>query len=88
MTVIKRFNDILAPTKNKVLEVYEKVKTFAKDNKETFFTQVLFPEIFEEIAKKCWEQSMESFTKLFKEKEFYNSVREEIAKAIYNELNQ
>lgn len=66
----------------------EKVKTFAKDNKETFFTQVLFPEIFEEIAKKCWEQSMESFTKLFKEKEFYNSVREEIAKAIYNELNQ
>ena len=31
---------------------------------------------------------MESFTKLFKEKEFYNSVREEIAKAIYNELNQ
>lgn len=66
----------------------EKVKTFAKDNKETFFTQVLFPEIFKEIAKKCWEESMESFTKLFKEKEFYNSVREEIAKAIYNELNQ
>lgn len=28
MTVIKRFNDILAPTKNKVLEVYEKVKGF------------------------------------------------------------
>lgn len=28
MTVIKRFNDILAPTKDKVLEVYEKVKGF------------------------------------------------------------
>lgn len=34
MTVIKRFNDILAPTKDKVLEVYEKVKTF--DIKDPF----------------------------------------------------
>lgn len=34
MTVIKRFNDILAPTKEKVLEVYEKVKTF--DIKDPF----------------------------------------------------
>lgn len=29
MTVIKRFNDVLAPTKEKVLETYEKVKEFA-----------------------------------------------------------
>ncbi len=28
MTVIKRFNDILEPTKEKVLEVYENVKDF------------------------------------------------------------
>ena len=34
MTVIKRFNDILAPTKEKVLEVYEKVKAF--DIKDPF----------------------------------------------------
>lgn len=29
MTVIKRFNDVLAPTKEKVLETYENVKSFA-----------------------------------------------------------
>ena len=28
MTVIKRFNDVLAPTKQKVLDTYENVKNF------------------------------------------------------------
>lgn len=32
MTVIKRFNDVLAPTKEKVLETYENVKSFAVIN--------------------------------------------------------
>lgn len=66
----------------------KKLKQYAKNNDAEVFEQSIFPEIFKTIAQKCYVESMDSFTKLFENKEFYNSVMEEIAKQAYKELRQ
>jgi len=66
----------------------KKLKQYAKNNDAEVFEQSIFPEIFKTIAQKCYTESMDSFTKLFENKEFYNSVMEEIAKQAYKELRQ
>lgn len=66
----------------------KKLKQYAKNNDAEVFEQSIFPEIFKTIAQRCYIESMDSFTKLFENKEFYNSVMEEIAKQAYKELRQ
>jgi len=66
----------------------KKLKQYAKKNDSEVFEQSIFPEIFKGIAQKCYSESMDAFTKLFENKEFYDSVMEEIAKQAYKELRQ
>lgn len=66
----------------------KKLKQYAKKNDSEVFEQSIFPDIFKGIAQKCYAESMDAFTKLFENKEFYNSVMEEIAKQAYKELRQ
>jgi type I restriction enzyme R subunit len=66
----------------------KKLKQYAKKNDAEVFEQSIFPEVFKGIAQACYVESMDSFTKLFENKEFYNSVMEEIARQAYKELRQ
>lgn len=50
------------------------------------FAGHIFPKIFEKIAQQCYVQQMDSFSKLFEEKSFYQNVMEEMGKAMYYNL--
>lgn len=50
------------------------------------FAGHIFPKIFEKIAQQCYIQQMDSFSKLFEEKSFYQKVMEEMGKAMYYNL--
>ena len=57
-----------------------------KNSDVNMFANNIFPKIFEKIAQDCYIQQMDSFAKLFEEKSFYNRVMEEMAKAMYFNL--
>lgn len=64
----------------------KKLTQYAKKNDSEVFQQSIFPEIFKKIAQDCYVESMDSFGKLFEDKNFYNSVMQEIAKEAYKNL--
>ena len=71
---------------NKCVKGNEKLKTYAKKNDEEVFNQSIFPEIFQKVTQECYMESMKAFSKLFEDKNFYQSVMEEIAKEAYKDL--
>lgn len=66
----------------------EKMRSYAQNNDEEVFSQSIFPEMFSKMAQECYMQSMNSFSKLFANKEFYRSIMEEIAREAFREFNQ
>lgn len=64
----------------------KKLKKHAKNSDEEMFEKSIFPEEFEKIAQDCYLESMDSFSKLFENQEFYKRVMEEMAKAMYLSL--
>ena len=64
------------------------MKSYAQNNDEEVFSQSIFPEMFKKMAQECYMQSMNSFSKLFANKEFYRSIMEEIAREAFREFNQ
>lgn len=42
--------------------------------------------MFRRIAQECYMRSVESFTKLFEDKEFYRLMMEETGRQMYEEL--
>ena len=47
------------------------------------FSQNIFPNVFDKIARDCYVEQMDAFAKLFEEPSFYKRVCEEMAKAMY-----
>ena len=66
----------------------EQMKSYAQNNDEEVFSQSIFPEMFKKMAQECYMQSMNSFSKLFANKDFYKSIMEEIAREAFREFNQ
>ncbi|WP_242859791.1 type I restriction enzyme subunit R domain-containing protein [Clostridium drakei] len=64
----------------------KKLTQYAKKNDSEVFEQSIFSEIFKKIAQDCYTESMTSFSKLFEDKNFYQSVMEEIAREAYKDL--
>ena len=64
----------------------KKLTQYVKKNDSEVFQQSIFPEIFKKIAQDCYVESMDSFGKLFEDKNFYDSVMQEIAKEAYKNL--
>lgn len=64
----------------------KKLTQYARKNDSEIFEKSIFPEIFKKVSQDCYLESMNSFTKLFEDKNFYNSVMESIAKEAYKEL--
>lgn len=66
----------------------KKLTTYAKNNDAQLFEESIFPEIFKKIAQDCYMEQMSSFKKLFEDKEFYNSIMEELAHEAYKGLRK
>ena len=64
----------------------KKLRKHAQNSDEEMFARSIFPEEFEKIAEDCYSESMDSFAKLFENKEFYDRVMAEMARAIYYSL--
>ena len=58
----------------------------AKRNDSEVFERSIFPKTFEKAAQESYSESMKSFSKLFEDKAFYNTVMEIIAKEAYKNL--
>lgn len=62
------------------------LKRYAKNNDAEVFEQSIFPDVFKKVAQECYSEQIGAFTKLFEDKQFYDSVMEEIAKEVYKDL--
>ena len=90
----ERFKGIFNEEDKVIVEtIFEKckkdknLKRYAQKNDEEVFNQSIFPDIFGKIAQQCYMESMKSFTKLFQDKDFYESIMKEISRETYREFN-
>ena len=61
-------------------------KTLAKQAKTTdvnMFAHNMFPKTFDKVAQKCYTEQMDAFARLFEDPQFYKTVMEATAKAMY-----
>ncbi|MCL2006572.1 MAG: DEAD/DEAH box helicase family protein [Treponema sp.] len=66
----------------------KQLKRQAKNNTVEMFTSSIFPQTFEETAMDCYNNQTEAFTKLFENKQFFNTVMNVLGNALYNSLRQ
>jgi len=74
-----------------VESIYEKMVTTAQkkltkqanNTDEKQFEESIFPEIFDEVARGCYVEQMDSFGKLFENSDFYKNVMTQMAKVMY-----
>ena len=64
------------------------LKKQAKNSDANMFAQNIFPKEFEKVAQACYMEQMEAFAKLFQDEQFYNRVKDEMARAMYVNYNQ
>lgn len=67
-------------------ETGRNLKRYVKNNDYEMFIKSIYPEMFSRIAQECYMNSIESFTKLFEDKEFYRLMMEETGRQMYEEL--
>ena len=79
-----------------VESIYDKMVTKAKkkltkqanNTDEKQFEESIFPEIFDDIARSCYVEQMDSFGKLFENADFYKNVMTQMARAMYENFKQ
>lgn len=96
--ILKRINDrfegvfndgdrvIVESLYNKCVKDNKKLQKQAQNNDAEMFENNIFPKEFEKIAQACYMEQMKSFSKLFENKNFYNSIMESLAKEAYKDL--
>ncbi|MCU1807608.1 DEAD/DEAH box helicase family protein [Cytobacillus firmus] len=72
----------------KAVKENKKLKRFAQNNDAEIFERSIFPDVFERVAQELYLEQMGSYSKLFENRSFYNTVLEEVAKEAYKELRQ
>ena len=55
----------------------------AKDNDVNMFANAIFPEYFKKVADQCYTEQMDSFQKLFEDKDLFQRVMKEMGRAMY-----
>ena len=74
---------------NKIIASGNKqLKRQAKNNSVEMFTRSIFPQTFQETAMDCYTTQTEAFTKLFENKQFFETVMKILGDALYNNLRQ
>lgn len=71
---------------DKIYHESKKLKKHAKNSDEEMFSKSIFPDEFEKVAQDCYAQSVDGFSKLFENKEFYTQIMREMARAMYLSL--
>ena len=71
---------------DRIFHESKKLRKHAQNSDEEMFARSIFPDEFEKIAEDCYAESMDSFAKLFENKEFYERVMAEMARAMYYSL--
>ena len=71
---------------DRIFHESKKLRKHAQNSDEEMFARSIFPDEFEKIAEDCYVESMDSFAKLFENKEFYERVMAEMARAMYYSL--
>ncbi|MGL5893860.1 MAG: type I restriction endonuclease subunit R [Bacteroidales bacterium] len=79
-----------------VESIYDKMVTVAQkrltkqanNTDEKQFGESIFPEIFDEIARDCYTDQMDSFVKLFENRDFYQNVMTQMAGAMYENFKK
>ncbi len=66
-----------------VTTAQKKLTKQANNTDEKQFEESIFPEIFDEIARGCYVEQMDSFGKLFENSDFYKNVMTQMAKVMY-----
>ena len=74
-----------------VESIYDKMVTTAKkkltkqanNTDEKQFEESIFPQIFDEVARGCYVEQMDSFAKLFENSDFYRNVMIQMARVMY-----
>jgi type I restriction enzyme R subunit len=80
--IVETIYDRMQQSANKTL------KKQAKNSDANMFAENIFPKEFEKIAQKCYMEQMDAFSKLFEDEQFYKRVMQEMAKAMYVNLQQ
>ena len=71
---------------DKIFNESKMLRKHAQNSDEEMFVRSIFPDEFEKVAEDCYTKSMDSFAKLFENKEFYERVMAEMARAAYYSL--
>ena len=71
---------------DKIFNESKLLRKHAQNSDEEMFVRSIFPDEFEKVAEDCYTKSMDSFAKLFENKEFYERVMAEMARAAYYSL--
>ena len=74
-----------------VESIYDKMETTAKkklikqinNTDEKQFEESIFPQMFDEIARECYVEQMDSFAKLFENSDFYRNIMIQMARMTY-----
>lgn len=72
----------------KAVRENKKLKRFAQNNDAEIFEKSIFPDVFERVTQELYLEQMGSYSKLFENRSFYNTVLEEVAKEAYKELRR
>ena len=60
----------------------------ANNTDEKQFEESIFPQIFDEVARGCYVEQMDSFAKLFENSDFYRNVMTQMARGNVRELQK
>ena len=66
----------------------KKLTKQANNTDEKQFEESIFPQIFDEVARNCYSEQMDSFGKLFENTDFYKNVMTQMAKVMYENYKQ
>lgn len=69
-----------------VMKRKRRLAAYAKRNEEMVYRQSVFPEVFQEAAQNCYTDAVDSFSKLFEDKAFYEIVMDAISRRTYMDL--
>ncbi|WP_200411811.1 type I restriction endonuclease subunit R [Virgibacillus salexigens] len=77
---------IIEGVTRKAKESNDRLKSLARNNDEEMFEKSLFPGVFEKASQDLYMEQMDSYSKLFEDKSYYNTIMMAVAKEIYKEL--
>jgi len=79
---------IIEGVTRKAKESNDRLKSLARSNDEEMFEKSLFPSVFERASQELYLEQMDSYSKLFEDKSYYNSIMAAVAKEIYKDLRR